>query len=114
MLEKKAEDVKARFRSRKSYLIKETQISAPKPVYIPPKNATASVRMAELRYKKKRKKRPKPSSLEKPVKYSELMTPTISERIGMYYTPALLSPRTLGELGKIKGKRNRGRLSTPF
>ena len=105
VLARKAEIVKARFTSKGSFNVRPTQVAPPIPVYVPPKNAKKSVRMAELRYTKKRRKRPKPSPMGAPIKHSIIITPTISERIGMYYDSTMLSPRTLSALAKINGEK---------
>ena len=105
VLARKAEIVKARFTSKGSFNVRPTQVAPPIPVYVPPKNAKKSVRMAELRYTKKRRKRPKPSPMGAPIKHSIIITPTISERIGMYYGSTMLSPRTLSALAKINGEK---------
>ena len=86
------------------------ELPAPRPVYVPPKNAAKSINMANLRYVRKKKKRPRPPADVAPIPMKQIMSKTSSERIGQYYSQTFLSPRTLCALDRIVGSKARKNL----
>ena len=88
------------------------ELPAPHPVYVPPKHAARSINMANLRYVRQKKKRPRPPADVAPIPTKQIMSKTPCERIGQYYSQTFLSPRTLCALDRIVGNKARKKLLT--